>query len=435
MLSIMDMMKSLYASLDNEAARLLRHLQRILSSEPLEVWLVGGTIRDLLEGLPPKDFDFAFKGDLTPFASIWAQQEGGHWFWLDKARNQSRVLFSESGLQFDFSPLRAADIQADLSLRDFTLNAIALPFIDFPTVGGELLDPLDGRKDLRAGTLRSCGPGVLKDDPLRILKGVRHHALRGWQVEAQTVRQMTVAAPLLLEVAGERLRNELGQILGSKRLASAFALMEKTSLLDHLFPDILKQDLAAELELVTRRCDQLEQVPTFARLLGQPIEEGVSRRSLLLLAALLCRVPRLGIVEQMALRLRLSVRSRSILQTICARQIGLVDFNDLVAPRVAALKLESLGRNSVELLLFTLARRDGKSQDLLFAEYCSAYLQQLNSGRIIDLLDGGEIVRISGLPAGPLIGDIQQRIKAAEIAGEISTRADAESWLQRQFSD
>lgn len=431
----MDMNRPLYVSLGNESIRLLRHLRQSLPATKSEVWLVGGTIRDLLEGLPPKDFDFAFSGDLTPQVKLWAHKEAGHWFWLDKARNQSRVLFGDTGLQFDFSPLRAADIGADLRLRDFTLNALALPFTDFPTAECELLDPLDGLKDLAAGILRSCGPGVLSDDPLRILKGVRHHALRGWQVEEQTAEQMTAAAPLLLSVAGERLKSELGQILASPRVASSIAVMEQVSLLERLLPGIDPRDLTAELTLLTRRCDQLEQIPAFASLLAQPIEDGLSRRALLLLAALLHRVPGLGVVEQIALRLRLSVRSRSILQALCAERIDLAAFDAPYAPRIAALKLEILGKHCVELLLFALAGQNVNRRDRQLAEYCTAYLRQLTSGRIVDLLDGGEIVRVSGLSAGPQIGDIQQRIKAGEIAGEISTKADAESWLGRQFSD
>jgi poly(A) polymerase len=427
--------KILNPNLDKNVEELLRQLQRVLADVPDNIWLVGGTIRDLLEELPPTDFDFAFSGDLTPHIKRWAGQQGGRWFWLDKKRNQSRVLFTTEGLQFDFSPLRAEDIEADLRLRDFTLNAMALTFSNFTEKRYLLVDPLNGRRDLEQGILRSCGPSVLNDDPLRVLKGVRHYALRGWRFDRQTASMMTQAAPLLASVAGERLRNELGQILGSQLIVSSVELLERFAVLDQLFPGIIRQGMAEELDLLTARIAQLAQLPRFATLLDQSIEEGLTRRVILLLAALMRRVESLSLVEEISQRLRLSTRSRSIVQALYGAQISLGSFNDTDSSRVAALKLEALGRNCLEMLLFALASHKTENQDLQLASYFQAYQRQLEKGRIKDLLDGGEIIALTGLPPGQEVGDWQKRIKAAEIAGEISNRQSAGNWLGQQFSD
>ncbi|MCF6179710.1 MAG: CCA tRNA nucleotidyltransferase, partial [Geopsychrobacter sp.] len=176
-------------------------------------WLVGGAVRDLLNAETPDDFDIAFAEDLTPLVKLWARRNNGHWFWLDKQRNQSRVVFVAAGLQFDFSALRAADISSDLKLRDFTLNAMALPLSVDPPING-LIDPLDGQNALKDGLLKGCSPGVFLDDPLRVLKGVRHVAERGWQVEPKTARLFVEAAPGLISVAGERIKSERSKIRG-----------------------------------------------------------------------------------------------------------------------------------------------------------------------------------------------------------------------------
>ncbi len=424
-----------YKKLGREVKQLIQPLRHILSDRLDNIWLVGGTVRDLLTGQPPKDFDFAFAGDLTPQIKRWAAQQGGHWFWLDKQRNQSRVIFTALGLQFDFSPLRAADICADLRLRDFTLNAMALPFNHFPENMSALLDPLNGRQDLEHGLLRSCGPGVLSDDPLRCLKGIRHHALRGWSFETQTAIQVTQAAPLLGTVAGERLRNELGQILDSPRLTSAIKLMAEFTILKTLLPGIATHELIQELDLLTARIEQLGQFQGFASLLARPLEEGLTCRTLLFLAALLRRVEPLSSAEDIAECLRLSTRSHTILQALQGRDISLEDFSDSDTPRVAALKFETLGKNCLERILFTLARQPQNRQDRLLSNYVDAYLGQLVRGRIADLLNGAEIRDLTGMPTGQIIGDYQRRIKAAEIAGEISDKSSAESWLKRLFSD
>lgn len=435
MLSIMKRDKPLYTLLTNEVKEVLLPLEQILCDQLDDVWLVGGTIRDLLEGETPRDFDFAFAGDLTGGIKRWASQQGGHWFWLDEVRNQSRVLFTDLGLQFDFAPLRAENIYADLKLRDFTLNAMALTFRDLSAGEQILIDPLGGRKDLEAKILRSCGPGVISDDPLRALKGVRHHALRGWQFDPQTAIQVRHAAPLLAAVAGERIRNELAQILASPRPGSALALMERVAILDNLFPGFAPLDLALELELLSTRFCQLEQVPRLASLLEQPIEEGLTRKTLLILAALLRRVDPWSAVEQITQRLRLSTRSRAIVCALYGQQVSLDDFSATDSSRIAALKLEALGKNCLERILSALASLNQQDQDRQIANYCEAYSQRLVRGRISDLLDGREIVFLAGLSPGKIIGDYQTRIKAAEIAGEISDKATAESWLIRQFSD
>jgi len=433
MLSTMTMNKLIYENLSPEVATLLKQLRQQLMVDANEVWLVGGTIRDLLEGQRPKDFDFAFNGDLTPQVRRWAKLHDGHWFWLDKSRNQSRVVFSFSGLQFDFSPLRAENIDTDLKLRDFTLNAMALLF---NSVDAEnLLDPLNGRQDLRDGVLRCCGSSVLRDDPLRVLKGVRHHALRGWKFEVQTSTLIIAAAPQLHSVAGERIRNELGQILRAPQLVSAINMMKIFGILDNLFPQIDSQRLRPELAAFVERIEQLRQIDHFARFLDQSIEDGLTRKAILILAVLLRRVGPLSQVGDIVQRLRLSVRSRSILKDLCGGQASLDVFTDCDNPRISALKLELFGRNCLELTLFALAYFKTDSLDLRLSNYFTHYHHQSEGGRISDLLDGREISSLTGLPPGERVGDYLQRIKAAEIAGEILDKTMAVVWLKRQFSD
>lgn len=421
--------------MNQEVESALQQLQQVFSGRLDSIWLVGGTIRDLLEKHAPKDFDFAFAGDLTPQIRSWASQQGGHWFWLDKIRNQSRVLFPNKGLQFDFAPLRAETINADLRLRDFTLNAMGLEFKSFFDEKWTLIDPINGQQDLEKGILRSCGPNVLTDDPLRVLKGVRHHALRGWQFDDQTTILMAKAAALLVSVAGERIKNELGHIFESPRLVSAIETMERYDILDNLFPGIVKHGLTQELALLTVRFDELMKIPYFAALLGQSIEEGLTRKTLLLLAALVRRVDSLADVAEISQRLRLSTRSRSILQALCEEPISLESFVDTDTPRITALKFESFGKDCMERILFALACLKTNNQDLLLSTFFGVYEQQLDKDRIADLLDGREIISRIDLSQGRIIGSYQKRIKAAEIAGEITCKRTAVDWLKRQLND
>ncbi|PLX88776.1 MAG: hypothetical protein C0619_12055, partial [Desulfuromonas sp.] len=115
----------------------------------MSCWLVGGALRDILLGRTVTDIDIATVGDPTSLARQWSKRQGGNWFWLDKERLQSRVMLGSGKFHFyfDFAPLRAASIDQDLHLRDFSINALALPLIT-PLIEQTLLDPMLGLQDL-----------------------------------------------------------------------------------------------------------------------------------------------------------------------------------------------------------------------------------------------------------------------------------------------
>lgn len=118
------------------------------------------------------------------------------------------------------------DIRDDLSRRDFTVNAMAAA----PLKDGsfELIDPFGGQSDLAAGILRAVGDPErrMTEDALRILRGIRFAARYGFTVEAETARAMHACAPLLYEIAPERIGDELRGILKAaccKELLEQFA--------------------------------------------------------------------------------------------------------------------------------------------------------------------------------------------------------------------
>ncbi|HKK02242.1 MAG TPA: hypothetical protein VJ955_08745, partial [Desulfuromonadales bacterium] len=104
-----------------EEARIIPELIRLLPADQ-PCYLVGGALRDWLLGRSAADFDFTTPDDPTPLAKRWADATGGRWFMLDDERAYSRVVLrSATGiLTYDFAPFRAADLLADLALRDFT---------------------------------------------------------------------------------------------------------------------------------------------------------------------------------------------------------------------------------------------------------------------------------------------------------------------------
>jgi tRNA nucleotidyltransferase/poly(A) polymerase len=196
-------------------------------------WLVGGAVRDALLGRSTRDLDLVVDGDVEPAARALARAAGGPLFELSDAFGSWRVLARDRSWQADLSPLRGGSLQADLALRDFTVNAMAEPL-----EGGARIDPHGGASDLAAGRLRAVGPRVLADDPLRVVRLVRLCAELGLTVEPQTAALARTSAPGAAGVAQERVFAELKRIVAGDGVVGSLGLMQQIGLTAAILPEL-----------------------------------------------------------------------------------------------------------------------------------------------------------------------------------------------------
>jgi hypothetical protein len=201
----------------------------------VEAYVVGGAVRDELLGRQIVDVDVA-TADPEVAARIYAGMAKGALFPLSERHGAWRVAFRD-GRTVDFTPLRGT-LEDDLRTRDFTLNAIARP-----VSGAELIDPLGGRADLAASTLRAVGPTIFEDDPLRLLRAVRLEEELGVVLDEGTDGLVREHAELVTRPAGERTLGELERLTpgGFRRaddlgllqpLGGSLARLEKVDLVD-----------------------------------------------------------------------------------------------------------------------------------------------------------------------------------------------------------
>ena len=196
-------------------------------------WLVGGAVRDDILGRPTSDLDLAVEGDVRSAASALARAARGPLFELSDAFGSWRVLAADRSWQADLSPLRGGSLEADLALRDFTVNAIAEPL-----GGGERIDPFGGAGDLAAGCLRAVGPRSFADDPLRVVRLVRLAAEHGLAPEPATRELARTSAPEAAAVAQERVFAELKRILAGDGVLGSLRLMEDIGLTEAILPEL-----------------------------------------------------------------------------------------------------------------------------------------------------------------------------------------------------
>jgi tRNA nucleotidyltransferase (CCA-adding enzyme) len=138
------------------------------------------------------------------------------------------------------------DIASDLARRDFTVNAIAWGRSGHETddtLAADWFDPTGGLTDLAARLLRAVGDPLRRfdEDALRLLRGARLAAQLGFEIEAQTLFAMTASAELAGHVSNERVGAELRKMLGADPPSRGFAILAQTGLLEPLLPELAAQ--------------------------------------------------------------------------------------------------------------------------------------------------------------------------------------------------
>jgi tRNA nucleotidyltransferase (CCA-adding enzyme) len=223
----------------DDLARALRRaypeLELVASAGGDRVFLVGGAVRDLLLGRGRADLDVAVIGDPAELAAelgaeLLASHErfatakvrlDGHEIDLAAARTES---YERPGALPTVAP--AAEIEADLDRRDFTINAMAVPLAE----PDRLVDPHGGRADLEAGLLRVLHPASFAEDPTRALRAARYASRFGFALEPET--EALLRAADLGSVSTERRRAELLRLAGEPAGPAGFGLLEEWSLVE-----------------------------------------------------------------------------------------------------------------------------------------------------------------------------------------------------------
>ena len=244
----------------------VRPLAERFSAAGHRVYLVGGSVRDLLLGLDPSEIDFDLTTDARPdeieaLVRPWADA-----VWL-QGKRFGTVGCRKGTRDYEITTHRAEayepdsrkpevefgdDIEADLSRRDFTVNAMAL---SLPQPA--LIDPFGGAADLVAKRLRTprSPEASFSDDPLRMLRAARFLAGYGLEPDAALVDAVKRMHERLEIVAAERVRMELDKLLVVERPGPGLWFLVDTGLAEEFLPEL--PGLALEQDPIHRHKDVL----------------------------------------------------------------------------------------------------------------------------------------------------------------------------------
>jgi poly(A) polymerase len=241
-------------------------LARLFSAAGARLYLVGGAVRDAILDQPNLGGDLDFTTDALPDVteqvlstwgdSIWTQ--GKRFGTIGAVKDGRRVEVTTHRAEEYAASSRKPDvafstaIEADLSRRDFTVNAMALSLPDL-----QLVDPFNGVDDLAAKRLRTPLPAELSftDDPLRMLRAARFIAGYGLQPVPELVDAVTRLRARLDIVSDERVRDELDKLLVVPDPSDGLWFLVNTGLAEEFLPEL--PALALEQDPVHRHKDVL----------------------------------------------------------------------------------------------------------------------------------------------------------------------------------
>jgi poly(A) polymerase len=227
---------------------LFNRLLQASNHTQLKIYLVGGYIRDLLLGREGKDIDFVIIGDAISFAQAFSAMNQTHhlvvypkfgtcMLQVDKYKLEFVSARSEWYDENSRKPhVHKADLLSDLSRRDFTINTMAADLAD---VQLRLIDPYNGREDLRKGIVRTpLEPAqTFSDDPLRMLRAIRFATQLSFTIESRTLEGITAGAKRLSIISQERITEEFNKILLSGKPSSGLILLDSCGLLGIFLPE------------------------------------------------------------------------------------------------------------------------------------------------------------------------------------------------------
>ena len=223
------------------------YILQTLEQHGHQAYLVGGCVRDYLLGKTPDDFDICTSAHPQQTMQLFDRciptgiAHGTVTVLYDGMQAEVTVFRREAEYSNHRHPdgvVFTTDLTEDLARRDFTINAMAM------AADGTIHDPWGGKADLQTGIIRCVGDADkrLREDALRMLRGVRFSAQLGFTIEPVTLRAIAKNAPYCRYVAAERVYTELTKALLSPRPMKAGNMLA-LGLLDAYFPETVTGDL------------------------------------------------------------------------------------------------------------------------------------------------------------------------------------------------
>lgn len=234
----------------------MRAVADIFHLAGFSLYLVGGSVRNLIMGKGVKDWDFTTNATPEEMLGMFPHAFYDNTFGtvgipIDFDSDKKQIVeVTTFRTEYGYTDKRRPDkvawgktIEEDLSRRDFTINAIAL---EVPpketTLPSQFIDPFGGQKDIEKKLIKAVGDPKqrFKEDALRLLRAIRLATELSFTIDPQTLQEIAQDAPLIEHISGERIRVELLRILASEFAYDGIMLLKNTNLLQYILPELIE---------------------------------------------------------------------------------------------------------------------------------------------------------------------------------------------------
>jgi len=440
------------------------HLQNILQlskSHKSQLYVVGGTLRDLILGRQCSDIDFAVS-EASILATQYAHDTKSALVPLDTTpgRETFRVVIKKN-VYFDFSELQGNTIESDLSQRDFSINALAVSLPNFIKGTKKYIDPHNGESDIKNKVIHVLPGPIFSKDPLRMLRAFRFMSVLEFQIESNTLKKIKTLRHKINHVSPERIWSELTILFNSKKVSPSIQLMSDSGLLESVFPELFKKEKIPSGLRILNHLESLLSNPKQIR--GKPLTEIkkflLEKPQLIRLGSMLYPLTKKSSIKK-------NTNKKSNRKTITSKVLAKlrasnadIDFVGAMiscSHSVANTKLNFADDHSSRLKLYqfihqneqglvpglflhlanrlNLPAEKGWQTDPraiavrnIFDFYFQTYLP---AKRKKPLLNGNDIQDISKIKPGPTLATILYKIEEARVLGVINTRSQAISFAK-----
>ena len=466
--------------------QLLHRLLAFAGQSGVELYAVGGALRDICRGHPAHDLDLAMMGDVMGFAQGVANHLGAAYVPMDAVRGEARVVYHKHDI-LDFAQFKGDNIIADLQHRDVTINAMACPLATLLTRDAPaFLDPHGGWQDLGARLIRMVSPVSFAEDPLRLLRAFRFAATLNFRLDPVTYAAMETVVPRLRAAAAERIHSELLKLFAAPSSHPHVVTMAGLGVLDTLFPELAAirgipcrpghpLDLFAHSIRTYQTVEALindpgSRLPTIAEAVSQYFQ-AEERQALVKWAALLHAIGRAVECpeasqelatncgnavssaqqwEHTGSRLKLSRKQLDFVKTLIAQNGRALELPILEAQERVTLRFmhgwcKELGDSILGVFVLALGHtlaagpEDTAEHSAVALGQLAARIWDVYRGRIFPVITGPRLVtgldlqQIFHLPPGPRFKSLLNELEVARVEGHIRTRAEALQWVEAQL--
>ena len=441
--------------------RVLITLASIAKREKVDVYLVGGTIRDLTLGRGRQDYDFVLQQRNMAFVHKFRQELKGHLFSMGKDEKQRVYRILTGNEILDFNVIDGSTIGEDLQKRDFTINAMAYSLHEhrfYFHPGAE--------EDIDKKLIRMVSSRGFDRDPLRMIRGVRYLCiLEGFRWDEKTKGLIRRKPSLVRSISVERIKMEMDRILLSPKPFLGMRELAILGLLPEIFPELQIPQGLKRMDLF--RMDAFSHYLRFLRYLGQrnawkgdlPLQ--MEERLILSYVALFATMGRIQatgnhwargksisqesssyLAYKIMTRMKFSNRFKELVKKLMDHHANLLELSrSPVGQKALRQFIHHVGTPVRLLIIFSFLNKrasanDGLSRkDQKLVRLCHRIKTLSKGGDIISpppVITGRDVMRL-GYEPGPVVGHILHCVQEKQIRGEIGDREQALTFLRKTF--